>query len=190
VNPNGKLKSTSVKKVLYGNKNMNPGDKYIIYSEDLPRNSQYLSDYGSKSHQHNSFPKLIKIHVVSIEDSGKIVYLDSTTKWYKNNDYYLSSDSRTNTEGEEDIDTHRARMNSAYSIFSSKVSGNLALLVELEKITGFSCSWIPYIESTTGGSTKNTTYRIYWSFNWTTNDNNINPKGIILTKSEWSGVEA
>ena len=95
----GKLKATSVKKILYSSKNMNSGDKYIIYSENLePKNSEsensvpnskHLSDYGNLSHQHGTFPKLVKIHVVSIEESGKIVYLDSSTKWYNNDYSYL-----------------------------------------------------------------------------------------------------
>ena len=35
--PNGLLKTSSVKKILYDSKDMSPGDKYIIYSEDLKR---------------------------------------------------------------------------------------------------------------------------------------------------------
>ena len=37
--PNGKLKASSVKKILYDNRDMTPGDKYIIYSEDLENNN-------------------------------------------------------------------------------------------------------------------------------------------------------
>lgn len=186
-NPTGKLKATSVKKILYGSKNMNSGDKYIIYSEDLEGNSKYLSDYGNLSHQHNSFPKLVKIHVVSIEESGKIVYLDSTTKWY-DNDYYISGEGRKNGEDKLDIDSYRTLVSSAYSVFSSKVSGKLALLIELEKITGFSCSWEPYIKNyETKDGIDYVNYAIHWNFNWTTNDNNINPNGALLTTSEWMG---
>ena len=184
--PNGELKASSVKKILYDNRDMTPGDKYIIYSSDLKQtsNNQYLSDYGNKIHEHGEFPKLAKIHVVSIEESGKIVYLDSTTKWYDNN-YYLNADLEVNG-GLKDIDSYRTMVSSAYSVFSSKVSGKLALLVELEKITGFSCSWEPYVSATTN---THTTYDIYWNFNWTTNNNNINPDGAILVTSEWTGVD-
>nr|DAH26186.1 MAG TPA: hypothetical protein [Bacteriophage sp.] len=42
------------------------------------------------------------------------------------------------------MDSYRTMVSSAYSVFSSKVSGKLALLVELEKITGFSCTWNAY----------------------------------------------
>jgi hypothetical protein len=40
-----------------------------------------------------------------------------------------------------DIDTYRSIVSSAYNTFSSKISGKLALLIELETIDGFSCSW-------------------------------------------------
>lgn len=172
-----KIKNSSVKKIIYANKYMNPGDKYIIYTKNL--DTKYLSDYGNTSHEHGKFPKLVKIHVVSIEDSGKIVYLDSTTKWY--DDYYLIN--LTENDGDKlDIDNYRSLTSSGYSIFSSKVSGKLALLIELEKITGFSCSWEPFV--------KGETYQIYWHFNWTTADNNINPSSIhLLDDSGWkSGI--
>ena len=187
--PNGRLKASSVKKILYDSNNMSSGDKYIIYSEDITSNSKYLSDYGNKSHQHNKFPKLVKIHVVSIEESGKIVYLDSTTKWYSN-DFYIHSGGKKTPEGKLDIDSYRTMVSSAYSIFSSKVSGKLALLVELEKITGFSCSWEPYVTKIESGDIEYTTYSIYWNFNWTTDDNNINPNGTMLMESEWTGTNS
>jgi hypothetical protein len=72
---------------------MTSGDKYIIYSAELDSkgNHEHLSDYGNTSHQHERFPKLVKIHVVSIEESGKITYLDSSTKWCKENDFYIQN---------------------------------------------------------------------------------------------------
>lgn len=184
-NPNGKLKASSVKKILFDSRDMTPGDKYIIYSEDLKDNNQYLSDYGNIDHEHGRFPKLVKVHVVSIEESGKIVYLDSTTKWYDTNHYYLNADIEI-TGGVKDLDSYRTLVSSAYSVFSSKVSGKLALLVELEKITGFSCSWVPYSEQK---DQNNINYHIYWNFGWTTNNNNINPNGAMLIESEWTGPE-
>jgi hypothetical protein len=81
-------------------------------------------------------------------------------------------------------------VSSAYSIFSSKVSGKLALLVELEKITGFSCSWEPYVTNIESGDIEYTTYSIYWNFNWSTDDNNINPNGTMLMVSEWTGTNS
>ena len=80
--------------------------------------------------------------MVSIEESGKITYLDSSTKWYKDNHFYISNSKKI--VDTPDLDSYRTMVSSAYSIFSSKVSGKLALLVELEKITGFSCTWSAY----------------------------------------------
>ena len=186
-NPTGKLKATSVKKILYDNRDMTPGDKYIIYSEDLDRNSTNLSDYGNTSHTHDTFPKLVKIHVVSIEESGKIVYLDSTTRWY-DNDYYLSNKGKKDN-GKVDLDSYRDLLSSGYSIFSSKVSGKLALLVELEKITGFSCAWEAYVDPERQPEDENNTnYSIYMHYNWTTEHNDVNPDGVALLISEWSEI--
>jgi hypothetical protein len=176
---------------------MNSGDKYIIYSKDLhnashstqDRNSIYLSDFGNPYHQNESFPKFVKIHVVSIEESGKIVYLDSTTKWY-DNDYYINTDMNNTDNSKPDLDAYRSLVSSAYSVFSSKVSGKLALLIELEKITGFSCSWEPYINKVyEEDDIEYTEYLIHWDFNWITKDNNINPNGALLLESNWVSGE-
>jgi hypothetical protein len=92
----GELKNTSVKKVLIDNKKLNPGDKYIIYTstDGIIGNEGRLSDYGLGNTKHNALPKYVKLHIVSIEDNGKITYLDTTTKWYDiedtGNKFYIS----------------------------------------------------------------------------------------------------
>lgn len=188
--PNGEIVASSVKKILYGTKDMTSGDKYIIYSAELDSagNHEYLSDYGNTSHQHERFPKLVKIHVVSIEESGKITYLDSSTKWYKENDFYVQNSKKI--VDKPDLDSYRTMVSSAYSIFSSKVSGKLALLVELEKITGFSCTWSAYTKEMDDNSDYQLNkYSIYWNFSWNTDDNNINPNAVVLTQSKWTGED-
>ena len=137
--PTGKLKTNSVKKIIYNNK-LNPGDKFIIYDKNAVINSEsHISDMGNESHVYGSFPKWLKIHVVAIEDSGKINYLDSTLRWYNN--YFIAQSKKTqdNPSGADipDIDSYRNLLSSGYSVFQSKISGKLALLIELEKITGF-----------------------------------------------------
>lgn len=188
--PNGEIVASSVKKILYGTKDMTSGDKYIIYSAELDSagNHKYLSDYGNTSHQHERFPKLVKIHVVSIEESGKITYLDSSTKWYKENDFYVQNSKKI--VDKPDLGSYRTMVSSAYSIFSSKVSGKLALLVELEKITGFSCTWSAYTKEMDDNSDYQLNkYSIYWNFSWNTDDNNINPNAVVLTQSKWTGED-
>lgn len=183
--PTGELKSTSVKKIVYAN-NMNPGDKYIISSTGL---DPTISDYGNKNHIYGGFPKLTKIHVIAIEDSGKINYLDNTVKWY-NNDFFLYGD--TLSVDNADLDSYRSKISSYYSIFQSKVSGKLALLIELERIDSFNCSYNIYTQEIPSSEEVNVTnkkYDIYFNVSWNTSDNNINPSQIVITSSEWPNAE-
>lgn len=184
IDGNGKIKNKSVKKILY-NRTMNPGDKYIIYSSYVDGNSSKLSDYGSLSETHDSFPKLVKLHIVAIEDSGKINYLDSSVKWYDNN-YYIS-DKKIGSDAQVDIDEYRDLVTSNYSIFQSKVPGKLAILAELESIDSFNCSYTIDTTANNNDDTKNYTknYTVNFNVSWETKNKNINPNGIIITESTW-----
>ena len=118
--PTGKLKTNSVKKIIYNNK-LNPGDKFIIYDKNAVIYSEpHISDMGNASHVYGSFPKWLKIHVVAIEDSGKINYLDSTLRWYDN---YFIAQSKKDNQDIPDIDSYRNLLSSGYSVFQSKISG-------------------------------------------------------------------
>lgn len=206
--PTGKLKTNSVKKIIYNNK-LNPGDKFIIYDKNAVIYSEpHISDMGNISHVYGSFPKWLKIHVVAIEDSGKINYLDSTLRWY--DDYFITK-SKEDNQDVPDIDSYRNLLSSGYSVFQSKISGKLALLVELEKITGFSCTHTIYSkkgnsnkiefikdendnivakvndEANTTYITETNNYLTYINFSWETEDPNINPAAVILTDAEWVG---
>lgn len=215
--PTGKLKTNSVKKIIYNNK-LNPGDKFIIYDKNAVIYSEpHISDMGNISHVYGSFPKWLKIHVVAIEDSGKINYLDSTLRWYDK--YFIAQSKKTQDDlsGADipDIDSYRNLLSSGYSVFQSKISGKLALLIELEKITGFSCTHTIYSKKgdsskvifTEDENNKITTeiadikkddtnisyiaetnkYLTYINFSWETEDPNINPAAVILTDAEWVG---
>lgn len=225
---NGKIINTSIKQVLIDN-NLNPGDKYIIYvsqTDMLEKNYTYLSDLGNTDHIHGGFPKIVKLHIVSIEDSGKITYLDSSVRWYdkikhtssgistsqsvtkenigekSNLDFYINIAQDTQGSNQPDIDSYRNLLSSGYSIFQSKVSGKLAILAELETITGFECTYNVYKTGTSteavNGKVKNdkeeistscninyNLYDVYLNFHWSTDNYNINPKGIKVSTSEW-----
>lgn len=223
---NGKIINTSIKQVLIDN-NLNPGDKYIIYvsqTDMLEKNYTYLSDLGNTDHIHGGFPKIVKLHIVSIEDSGKITYLDSSVRWYdkikhtssgintsqsenigekSNLDFYINIAQDTQGSNQPDIDSYRNLLSSGYSIFQSKVSGKLAILAELETITGFECTYNVYktgiSTETVNGEIKNdkgkidispcninyNLYDVYLNFHWSTDNYNINPKGIKVSTSEW-----
>jgi hypothetical protein len=187
-NPTGVVKAMSVKRIVYGNRNLNPGDKYVIYEEGsadigkLKSNGNTLSDYGTTTHRHGEWPKLLKLKVVSIEDSGRIVDLNASVKWY-DNDYYIASLQKTADSSKPDLDSYRSLVTSAYSVFQSKVSGKLALLAELETIDGFNCTYEVYPVKGGGGDTM--TYKIYFYTSWDTGHNDVNPVGFAVTGSSW-----
>ena len=178
--------SNSVKKVIYDN-NLNPGDKFIVHSGDIHDNISRISDYGNKSHIVGAFPKQFKINVVAIEDSGKINYLNNDLKWY--DDFYINQES-TNNSNKPDIDSYRNLLSSGYSVFQSKVSGKLAILIELERIQTFNSTYevlknkniTKTIESTTVNCQQ---YDIYINFNWKTNNPDVNPKSIVIYDFKW-----
>lgn len=193
--------SNSIKKVIYDN-SLNPGDKFIVHSGDIHDNMSRISDYGNESHIVGAFPKQFKINVVAIEDSGKINYLNNDLKWY--DDFYINQES-TNNSNKPDIDSYRNLLSSGYSVFQSKVSGKLAILIELERIQTFNSTYeVLKSEETaeSGGNTQtasdstnqettNTTvnyqqYDIYINFNWKTNNLDVNPKSIVIYDFKWT----
>lgn len=149
--------------VLLKNDNLNPGDKFIvcsdkqIYNEKL-QNLFVAKDKGEDQAQESDFKPIsnpvIALNVVSIEDSGKIVYLNSDIRHYEvQNSYQIDEGSHTDTykyhilgkmmEGtsqlaKEDLDSYRDVLSSGYSVFKSKTSGRLAILAELIMIDSYS----------------------------------------------------
>ena len=193
--------SNSIKKVIYDS-SLNPGDKFIVHSGDITNNISRISDYGNKSHIVGAFPKQFKINVVAIEDSGKINYLNNDLKWY--DDFYINQES-TNNSNKPDIDSYRNLLSSGYSVFQSKVSGKLAILIELERIQTFNSTYevlrgkkiaesggnTQTASDSTNQETTNTTvncqpYDIYINFNWKTNNLDVNPKSIVIYDFKWT----
>lgn len=182
--------NNSVKKILC-HKDLKPGDKFIVYSTTaLDTNAEIITDYGNTSEILYSFPKYLKIHLVAIEDSGKINYLDSNLKWYgtDKSHYYISSGNQGINN--KDVDNYRNLLSSGYSVFQSKVSGKLAILAELERIDGFSCTYDIYKTSsnediTSEGIYKNT-YKIFLNCNWHTNNNDVNPYSLKISDINWA----
>lgn len=131
------------KYVLLKNDNLNPGDKFIIQTDEKIYEERLLNLY--KNNQLINNP-VLKISVVSIEESGKIIYLNSTLRQYEkliNDDTYKyhilgSNDVNNNEINKPDIDDYRNVLSSGYNIFKSKTSGKLALLAELITIDSYS----------------------------------------------------
>ena len=203
------VRSNSTKKILCS-KALNPGDKFIVYTTNesqFEKSGSIITDYGNTAHTIYTYPKQLRISLVAIEDSGKINYLDSTLKWYektalvepKHRDYYITSSYSEATQ-KVDIDSYRDLLNSGYSVFQSKVSGKLAILAELERISGFDCTYDVYkIDSNAEkiykddttyknyfkeGFTYNT-YKIYINCSWDTENNDINPSSLRVYDIDW-----
>ena len=147
--PTGKITHTSHCVTLKQDK-LNPGDKFIICSDDNIY-EENLVDLLIKENGHFKYkdnPR-IALNIVSIEESGKIVYLNSDLLQYEEDH---TVDNQTNTYKYHilgklqdssdlqpiDIDNYRNTLQSGYSVFKSKTSGKLALLAELVTIDSYS----------------------------------------------------
>lgn len=126
--------------VLLKKDSLNPGDKFIvtannsIYGEAL---QDLLLDSDPVKH-----PK-IALNVVSIEDSGRIVYLNSEIRDYttkSGHTYHIlgSLEGEFGNTSKLDLDDYRSTVSSGYSVFKSKTSGKLAILAELVMIDSYS----------------------------------------------------
>ena len=184
---NGEIVTSSVKKILCS-KDLNPGDKFIVYSNNLGDSNTVITDYGNTSKTLYTFPKEIRISLVAIEDSGKINYLDSTLKWYGsgNNTYYINKGA--DNVNKPDLDSYRNLLSSGYSVFQSKVSGKLAILAELERIDSFDCTYNIYkTKENVIGNIEYINYSIYLNCNWKTSNNDINPIKMQIFNGTWVG---
>ena len=136
----GTINNTS-KYVLLKQDNLNPGDKFVIYANDAMYEEKLLD--LTKNGNLVEHP-VLALNVVSIEDSGKIVYLNSDLikydKNYNNNDYkyHILGEHHENKNTKINLDSYRNVLSSGYNVFRSKTSGKLAILAELVMIDSYS----------------------------------------------------
>lgn len=209
----GTIVNSNIKKIIFGNKNIGPGDKFIIsWGEAGINNIDRISNFGNSNmnlkENENYWPKLVKVHIVSIEDSGKITYLDNDVHWYDNEGEIKNNNEDTNPKHREgkfiisqeeflqddgvikdlhNLDEYRHALQCQYSVFQQKVSGKLGILLELESINNFNCGHKIFrrkYKIKEGEKEKEEeVFDIYFSASWDTDNYNINPSGIIITKS-------
>jgi hypothetical protein len=147
---------------------LNPGDKFLVCSNPSLYDEKLADLYIDKDPKHftdnsedpNAFElisnPIIALNIVSIEDSGKIVYLNSDIKKYThlntyqndgvsytdNYKYHILGEMAENNgsydQASVDPDSYRNVLNSGYSVFKSKTSGKLAILAELIMIDSYS----------------------------------------------------
>ena len=202
----GTIVNSNIKKIIFGNKNIGPGDKFIIsWGEAGKQNKDYISNFGNTSQSfaegESYWPKLVKLHIVSIQDDGKLIYLDNDVQWYptdikdsnsnSDNAFPISTEEFLNEDGVmkdlHNLDEYRHALNCQYSVFQQKVSGKLGILLELESINNFNCGHKIFrrkYKIKEGEKEKEEeVFDIYFSASWDTDNYNINPSGIIITKS-------
>lgn len=153
--------------VLLRNDPLNPGDKFIIsankeiYDEKLADlwvdkdNRYYQGSVDNPKEFELLKNPIIALNIVSIEDSGKIIYLNSTVRKYEGSKNYTFNDKQyTDTfqyhilgtmeqsdgvyNQKVDIDNYRNVLSSGYNVFKAKTSGKLAILAELIMIDSYS----------------------------------------------------
>ena len=210
----GTIVNSNIKKIIFGNKNIGPGDKFIIsWGQAGKQNKNYISNFGntlqSFAEGESYWPKLVKVHIVSIQDDGKLIYLDNDVQWYPtntknikeneykdkdsdiNNSFPISTEEFLDKDGTmkdlHNLDEYRHALNCQYSVFQQKVSGKLGILLELESINNFNCGHKIFrrkYKIKEGEKEKEEeVFDIYFSASWDTDNYNINPSGIIITKS-------
>lgn len=195
----GTIVNSNIKKIIFGNKNIGPGDKFIIsWGQAGLNNKNFISNFGNKTcsfaEGESYWPKLVKLHIVSIQDDGKLIYLDNDVQWYptdikdsnsnSDNAFPISTEEFLDKDGTmkdlHNLDEYRHALNCQYSVFQQKVSGKLGILLELESINNFNCGHKIFRRNS---PTEGEVFDIYFSASWDTDNYNINPSGIIITKS-------
>lgn len=164
--PTGDIKNLT-QHVLLKSDNLNPGDKFLICAENSIYNERIADlwvDKDDKRYTDNPLDNphgfelvenpIIALHVVSIEESGRIVYLNSDVRQYEVQNSSTVDDVTyddvykyhilgkllpgASQVAKEDIDNYRSALSSGYSVFKSKTSGKLAILAELLTIDSYS----------------------------------------------------
>ena len=112
----GTIVNSNIKKIIFGNKNIGPGDKFIIsWGEAGKKNKDYISNFGNTSQSfaegESYWPKLVKVHIVSIQDDGKLIYLDNDVQWYPTN---------TKNIDEEQYENPKSDINNSFPISTEK----------------------------------------------------------------------
>ena len=157
----GQIKNTT-QYVLLKNDKLNPGDKFLIcankqiYDEKLENLLVREQLEGEPTDFDFVSNPILALNIVSIEDSGKIVYLNNDVRTYNSTNSYTDPEGNAHTNeykyhivGEAavadgklnqeaiDIDSYRNVLSSGYSVFKSKTSGKLAILAELIMIDSY-----------------------------------------------------
>lgn len=168
---------------------LNTGDKFQIFCSSVNLPHSILSAYAKDNTNINKCPNILKLHVVSITESGEIVYLDKNLVWYKDqgeqNFYYYIKNVKIDNENKTDLDEYRDIATSNYSVYSSRNKGHLAIIAELECISSFSVTYSAEVtykdEKNPNEKTAKITFYLNWTYDNLEERNAVNLYGIKVT---------
>lgn len=131
-----------LKKDLDSELTFNPGDKFIVYGNNLSDN--YSNFYDSSKYSFKDFDEAskqtIKLDIGTITDTGRLVKFSDLKQYYLQNGktyhIYEYEGSKSGTT-KPDLDEYRSLVSQPYNIFNSKVSGRLVLIAELVQCNTF-----------------------------------------------------
>ena len=120
---------------------LHPGDKFLVCGNSIKDNITCISHYKDGE----EIKGYITFRFATIDNSGRIIYLDDLKKYQIQNDKDVFDsnikEGTAKSSVSSNVDDYRRIVGSDYNIFSSKIAGNLYIIGQLEVID--------YIESVT-----------------------------------------
>lgn len=132
-----------VKKELNSDLVFNPGDKFIVYGDTISSNFEKFYDetkYTTEGYA-DAKKQTVKLSIGAVTDAGKLIVFNQLKK-YKvgNKEFEIFEYNPKNNSGKPDLNDYRSIVSQPYNIFSSKVSGRLAIIAELIHCDTFSAN--------------------------------------------------
>lgn len=120
---------------------LHPGDKFLVCGNSIKDNITCISHYKDGE----EIKGYITFRFATIDNSGRIIYLDDLKKYQIQNDKGVFDsnikEGTASSSASSNVDDYRRIVGSDYNIFSSKIAGNLYIIGQLEVVD--------YIESVT-----------------------------------------
>ena len=120
---------------------LHPGDKFLVCGNSIKDNITRISHYKDGE----EIKGYITFRFATIDNSGRIIYLDDLKKYQIQNDKDVFDsnikEGTAKSSTSPNVDDYRRIVGSDYNIFSSKIAGNLYIIGQLEVVD--------YIESVT-----------------------------------------
>lgn len=181
---------------------LHPGDKFLVCGNSLTSNIDTISQYNNDSEFIN---KYIDFRIATVDENGRFIYLTDLRK-YKIGDGFLNiQDGEIKSNPDVDLDNYRELVGTNYSIFTSRVAGELYIVGQLEVIDYIeSINWnlvdvsvdpfddvndvIKVSETSNVSKVKQQYYKIHFDVTMFSERQNIT-SGLLLTGKESDKIE-